>query len=153
MKSFYESLVDWKLKTDYLWCSPNFHGRVHYDCVIVHGVNHDFFAWLLFIFTYKLGEHDLPFALIQPFADVHHQHKRCKKDQELCFHWLWAKNQGHSVFINLKSIFCGAFLVPALDRQDEYIIVDVVDTDMFLQIQNMYPEVWITFPLVLLFTF
>ena len=132
MKSFYESLVDWKLKTDYLQCSPNFHGRVHYDCVIVHAVDHDFFAQLLFIFTYKLGQQDLPFALIQPFSDVHYQHKKCKKDQELHFHRLQAKNPGHSVFIHLKSIFCGAFLVPALDHPDKYIIVDVVDTDMFL---------------------
>lgn len=136
MKSLYESLVDWKLKTDYLRCNADFHGNIRYDCVIISSSEHNFFARLLMVFTYKCHDATFPFALIQPFTDVRYQRK---KDTDLKLHRLQPKTLQHSIFVPARSICRGALLVPAFDAKNEYIVVDVLDTDMFLRIREMYP--------------
>ena len=136
VKLLYKSLVDWRLKTDYLQCNPNFHGNVRYYCILVYDSKCNFFACLLMVFTYKFHNTTFPFALIQPFADVHYQ---CKKDTDLKLHRLQPKMLQHSIFIPARSICREALTVPAFDARDEYIMVDVIDTDMFLCIRAMYP--------------
>ena len=44
-----------------------------------------------------------------------------------------------SVFISIRSICRGAFIVPENSRDGDFLVVDVVDTDMFLRIRAMYP--------------
>ena len=85
MKSLYESLVDWKLKTDYLQCNPNFHGNIPYDCIIISSSEQNFSAHLLMVFTYKCHHATFLFTLVQPFTDVRYQ---CKKDTDLKLHQL-----------------------------------------------------------------
>jgi len=126
------------MKTDYLQCNPAFHRHPYYNCVIIHRGNHNFFTWLLFLFIYSFRGTVLPFALIQPFSEVHYQ---WKKDHDLQWHRLWP--QTTTSFIPARSICCGVFLVPAFDSSDEYLVVDVVDTNMFLHIKAMYPPVWV----------
>ena len=52
LKSYYDSLVDWKLRIDYLRCNPSFHGRPRFDCVIVYRGDGHYFARLLYLFIY-----------------------------------------------------------------------------------------------------
>lgn len=40
-----------------------------------------------------------------------------------------------SIFIPLVSFIRGAVLVPDPDRQDEYLVVDHIDSDMFLRMK------------------
>jgi hypothetical protein len=136
LKSYYDSLVDWKLRIDYLRCNPSFHGRPRFDCVIVFGGDGYYFAQLLYLFTYKFGGTTFPIALIQPFVDVRNLRK---KDRELRLHRLRPRSLGDSIFISARSICRGAFLVPALDHPHEVIVVDVIDTDMFLRVRSIYP--------------
>ncbi|KAF8240508.1 hypothetical protein L208DRAFT_1232192, partial [Tricholoma matsutake] len=93
--------VDWKAKTDYLCCSPNFYSQERYDCVIIHNMERDFFAHLAFIFMYSF--------------------------------------EADAMFVSVRSICCGAFLVAENCKDGDYLVVDVVDTDMFLRIRSMYP--------------
>ena len=136
LKSYYDSLVDWKLQIDYLRCNPSFHERPWFDCAIIYRGDGYYFAQLLYLFTYKFQGITFPIALIQPFMDVSVLRK---KDRELHLHRLRPKTCGDSIFILARSIRRGAFLVPALDHPNDLIVVDVIDTDMFLQIRSMYP--------------
>lgn len=131
-------MVDWKLRIDYLRCNPSFHGRPRFDCVIVYRGDGYYFARLLYLFIYKFQGTTFPIALIQPYADVYPLRK---KDKELRLHRLRPKRRGDSIFISARSIRRGAFLVPALDpaHPSDLIVVDVIDTDMFLRIKSMYP--------------
>ena len=141
LKSYYDSMVDWKIRVDYLRCNPSFYGRPRFDCVIVYRGDGYYFARLLYLFTYNFRGTTFPIALIQPYADVHPPRK---KDRELRLHRLRptasGKKRGNSsIFISARSIRRGAFLVPALDNPNDLIVVDVIDTDMFLRIKSIYP--------------
>jgi hypothetical protein len=131
-------MVDWKIRVDYLRCNPSFHGRPRFDCVIVYRGDGYYFARLLYLFTYNFQGTTFPIALIQPYADVLPPRK---KDRELRLHRLRPTGKKHSdsIFISARSIRRGAFLVPALDHPNDLIVVDVIDTDMFLRIRSMYP--------------
>ncbi|KAG2757673.1 hypothetical protein P692DRAFT_20842876 [Suillus brevipes Sb2] len=43
----YESIVDWRLHRDLLWCHPKFYGLPRYDCVIMKTADKPFFARLM----------------------------------------------------------------------------------------------------------
>jgi hypothetical protein len=80
----------------------------------------------------------LPVALIQPFSEVLVLPMR-QRDKDLNFHRLRARPQAESVFISIRSISRAAFIVPENTRDGDFLVVDVVDTDMFLRIRAMYP--------------
>jgi hypothetical protein len=61
-----------------------------------------------------------------------------KKDKDLNLHRMRARPRADAVFISVRSIRRGAFLVPELTRIDDFLVVDVIDTDMFLRIRSMY---------------
>ncbi|TFK39111.1 hypothetical protein BDQ12DRAFT_698231 [Crucibulum laeve] len=138
LKVSFESFVDWRTATDYLWCNPQFHGRPCYDCVIL---NKDpepaVFGRLLLVFTFKIGNESHPFALIHPYKPAG---MLCRKDKDLGLIRVRAQPQAQSQFFAARSIIRGAFIIPEFSKPDEYHIVDVVDTDMFLRLQSMYPH-------------
>jgi hypothetical protein len=136
LKSHYESLVDWKAHTDFLRCSPSFFLRKRYDCVIIHSSDRDFFARLLYLFTFSFEGVVLPVALVLPFSEISGHRRR---DRDLNFHRLRERPRAESIFISLRSISRGAFIVPEHSRGGDFLVVDVVDTDMFLRIKAMYP--------------
>ena len=78
----------------------------------------------------------MPIALILPFSEVLVLRRR---DKDLNFHRLRAKPRAESIFISIRSISRGAFIVPEHSKDDDFLVVDVVDTDMFLRIRAMYP--------------
>ncbi|KAG1801785.1 uncharacterized protein BJ212DRAFT_1286403, partial [Suillus subaureus] len=111
----YESMVDWHQHTDYLHCNPLFFGSLHFNCVFIQQTeNKVILSRLLFCFECLVGDHRLPLALIHPFDTPTAQ------------------------FYSVRSIICGAFLVP--DGPSNYLVVDTADTDMFLHMKMMHLE-------------
>ena len=136
MKINYENLVTWKQSTDYLRCTPKFHDRPRYDSVIVETVNGPIFAILICIFDYNIEDRKYPTALIQP-CDAPTGRLR-KKDVDLHFLRVRSRPRNRAEFISLRSIVRGALLVPAFDKDEEYLVLDVVDADMFVRVRKMH---------------
>ena len=121
--------------TDYLRCTPKFFGKPRYDCVLVQTVHKCIFARILFIFAIKLGSSYHAIVLIQPYDS--YLGPRRRKDEELGLFRVGAKP--NSEFIPLRSIIRGALLVQDFDEEKsgEFIVVDVIDGDMFFRIKEM----------------
>ncbi|KIK83022.1 hypothetical protein PAXRUDRAFT_153339 [Paxillus rubicundulus Ve08.2h10] len=107
----FESLVDWKLHTDYLRCSPSFYNAPRHDYVIVDSNNGPFFACLMLSFT-------------------------CQ-DEHLGFWRTHAQPWSGSIFISCWSIIHGVMVVLDFDDVGDYLVVDGVDTDMFLRVGTL----------------
>lgn len=138
MKVKYTSAVSWDTATDYLRCNPRFHGRPRYDGVIVNIGNKIIFAKLVFIFECRFEEVVEPLALVLPL-DVP-TGPRSRKDKDLGLHRVRAVPRIDCEFIPVQSIIRGAMLVQDQDTPDEYFVVDVVDTDMFMRMRTYHEE-------------
>jgi hypothetical protein len=88
------------------------------------------------MFTYSFGDVVLPIGLILPFSEVKIS---WQKDKDLDLHWLQESLQKKAMFISLRSVCWGAFIVPEFIKDTDFLVVDVVSTDMFLWIQAIYP--------------
>jgi hypothetical protein len=88
------------------------------------------------MFTYSFWNVVLPIGLILPFSEVNISQQ---KDKDLDLHRLRESLQKQAMFISLRSVCRGAFIVPEFMKDTDFLIVDVVDMDMFLQIRAMYP--------------
>jgi len=106
-----------------------FHDHPRYDFIIVKFGDTDFFARLIFTFVCLIGTTQYSLALIQPF-DAHVETRR--GDQELHFHRVKAKPRSQAEFIPVRSIIHGTVLVTDFGQCNEYIVMDVVDPDLFL---------------------
>ncbi|KAG1763350.1 hypothetical protein EV702DRAFT_982923 [Suillus placidus] len=138
LKVHYESTATWKLATDYLRCSPSFHGHERRDCALIRTQDKDghdkyIFIKLLFMFKHTVGSHTLDLALVLPMDASPRRHLL---DRDLRLTRLRARPAASSEFITLHSIIRGALLVPDFDNNGDYFLVDYVDTDMFLRIQR-----------------
>ncbi|KAJ7243981.1 hypothetical protein C8J57DRAFT_1452331 [Mycena rebaudengoi] len=131
LKIFFQSLDDWEDYADYLRCSPDFHGHPRYDAVIIKTVSGTMFARLIFVFGFKVKDKIYRFALIQPLDGG--TGPLSPKDKALGFY-------RDSEFIPVESIIRGALLALDSNKNGEFLVVDVVDSDMFLRLQSMYPR-------------
>lgn len=149
IKATFESLVDWWAHTDFLQYNPTFwKGKGRFDCVFIETGSWPYFAKLLFVFTYLVkasedvvipsgeAEVTIPMALIQPFKEL----TPWKKDKDLGLHCLQETPPTKAIFVPAWSFICGAYIVPEDLTKKISLAVDVVDTDMFLCICRMYPE-------------
>jgi len=147
LKASYESLVDWQAHTDLLRCNPVFWGKERFDCVFLNTGSQPSFARLLFVFTYQVkaskdviipsGQTQvlIPMALVQPFTEIK---KLRKKDKDLCLYRLQEKPLEKAIFVPARSIIRGAYIVPEGLTEKNFLVVDLVDTDMFLHVNMMY---------------
>ena len=112
-----------------------FHGKPRNDCVLIHTVEKSIFARLLYLFVIKVHKVFCPIVLVQPF-DAYIGPMR-RKDKELGLYRLGMRDS--SEFIPLGSILRGALIVKDFDETNsgEFIVVDVIDGDMFLRVQEM----------------
>ncbi|KAG1843782.1 hypothetical protein DFJ58DRAFT_665127 [Suillus subalutaceus] len=94
------------------------------------------FARLIFIFTCVVGDTNHPIALIQA-CDVAVQN-RPLKDRHLGFWWVEAQPRHKSEFIFVDSIIRGVLLIEDGSRPGDFLLVDSVDTDMFLRMQKLH---------------
>ncbi|KAF8072161.1 hypothetical protein FPV67DRAFT_1667598 [Lyophyllum atratum] len=144
IKADFESQVDWRAYTDYLRCSPSFHHAPRYDCVLIHSKPNNYFARLIFVFTYNVpSPHDdtrshvpIPMALVQPFATMKDIKK---KDVELRLLRLKEDSRKASIVIPARSIIRGAYIVHDNETDRGGMVIDTVDGDMFLRMQDMFP--------------
>ena len=133
----YESRVTWKAIVDYLRCSPCFYNAPRYDYVLVNTVQGVIFAQLVFVFTVNFLETVYPIALIQGFAKANSSAAITKKDNDLRFLRLRKLKDTRTELIFVRSIIRGAILLPAGDKEGDYIVFDLVDSDMCMRIQEL----------------
>lgn len=81
------------------------------------------------------SEVTIPMALVQPFTEITNLRKQ---DKDLCLHRLQAKPREKAIFVPARSIIRGAYIIPEGLTEKTSLVVDVVDTDMFLRINKMY---------------
>jgi len=72
------------------------------------------------------------FVLIHPF-DAHVA--ASQKDNQLAFHHVQAQPRKWSEFISVRSIIRGVVLVQDFDRAGDYLVLDTVDSDIFLRMR------------------
>lgn len=129
-------MADWRQETDILRCNPNFHNHSRYDCAIFNGSPCDFFGRLLFMFTCTVGNKQEPVALIQPYDPP--SGGISEKDQDLGFYRLRERRtQQRTEFVSLKAVRRGALLVPDFEKAGDYLVHDLVDSDMFLRMRDI----------------
>lgn len=130
-------MVDWCQHTDYLRCNPLFFGSPRFDCVFIRLTEDKvILGQLLFIFECLIGDRIYPLALIHPFDVPTGQ--RSQKDRDLNLFRVRARRRAEAQFFSVRSIIRGALLVP--DGPSDYLVVDTVDTDMFLRMKMMHLE-------------
>ena len=90
---------------------------------------------MVFVFSVTIGRTKYPLALVQPFdAPV----QSLEKDEDLGFFRVKAQPRDKTEIFPVASIIRGALLVKDFDSlADEYLVVDVVDGDMFLRIKDL----------------
>ncbi|KAG1771613.1 hypothetical protein EV702DRAFT_1181456 [Suillus placidus] len=128
LKVNYESLVDWRQCTDYLRCNPKFFGAPRFNCVFIQMTDKIILGRLLFVFECTVGDTVLSLALIHPFDAP--TGGRTRKDKHL--------NIFRAEFFSVRSIICGAFVVP--NGNHDYLVIDTVATDMFLCVKALHLE-------------
>ncbi|KZS99986.1 uncharacterized protein LAESUDRAFT_667143 [Laetiporus sulphureus 93-53] len=144
LKIHYESKETWKQITDYLHCSPDFHGHPRCDCVVLATDDpaKPVFGRLLLLFTYTVDNVKYPLALVEPFnGQGQHGQWRLKQDIDVGFYHLYSNLHIPSEIFSIHSIIQGALIVPDFIKEVEYLIVGVVDADMFLCTKGLFPRV------------
>ncbi|KAG2117676.1 hypothetical protein BD769DRAFT_1629737 [Suillus cothurnatus] len=137
LKVNYESTIDWKQATDYLRCNPSFHGQPCYDCALIQLTpEQSAFVKLILMFKCHLPDIDssFDFALVQPYTAGTGSHRRI--DHELKLTRVKAIPRASSIFVPLTSVIRGAVLFPDREHQGKFIIVDHLDSDMFLRMKT-----------------
>lgn len=96
------------------------------------------FVRLVLVFTCEIGGKTYPFALVHSLDVATGQ--RSAKDKALGFYRVRERQRIKCEFISVHSIIRGALLAPDFDRKGDYLVVDVVDPDMFFRLKTMYPN-------------
>ncbi|KAF4608818.1 hypothetical protein EYR40_001171 [Pleurotus pulmonarius] len=135
----YESTVDWREETDLLRCNPHFQGAPRYDHVIIKtarptSLGTDIVAQLLMMFSIAVNEITYNLALVHPLDRPSGATQQ--KDVDLQFLRLRARPRKSAEFVFLSSIIRGALVVPDFGLKGDYLLVDTVDSDIFLRYRS-----------------
>ena len=125
-------MVNWKLSTDRLRCNKSFHGHERRDHVLVQSKDNNFFARLLRLFKFTVGEQSHALAYVEVYGTPPGQMRR--KDKDLGLYRLQFKKQA---IISLDSLVHGALLVPDPKNLGHCFVVDTIDADMFLRMKGL----------------
>ncbi|KAK0474683.1 hypothetical protein EDD18DRAFT_1116421 [Armillaria luteobubalina] len=143
LKSYYPSLADWQLATDILQCLPNFNHCPCYDFVLLDTVGGPLFAQLVMVFKCTIHKKTFPLMLVWLF-DQPTEGYSTQKDQDLGFYRVrMDMKKSEPCLVSIYSVLWSALLIEDHDfsSQDkdvkEYLVVDVVDADMFLRMQSL----------------
>ena len=134
LKVNYKSVVDWRTYTDYLRCNPSFFGHERYDYALVEEGGHHFFVHFLQFFQVSVGTQLHPLAYVETYCRCPGAMRR--KDKDLGIYRLQSRATKYRI-ISLESVVRGALIVSDIDHPEEYIVVDTVDTDMFLRMKQL----------------
>lgn len=136
VKVEYESVVDWRVKTDYLRCNPKFHGRPRYDFVIANLSRGCIFAQLVFVFVCRVNEHDYRLAIIQPLEKTTRSSTK-EVDKKLSIYRWKIRARNRCEVVPLNCIVRGAVLVGDPKFRGDYFVIDTLDDDMFLRVKKI----------------
>ena len=126
------------VKTNHLRCNPNFNNKPQYDYVLVDTPNGVIFAQLLFMFTTSTETRIDPWVLIHPYDAQNGQPSTHEKDLQLF--QICAKAPASSCFISAKSIIRGVIIIPTFNKESEYYVFDLLNTDLFVCVQELWKE-------------
>ena len=101
-------------------------------------VNKQIIGQLLLVFTCVVGDTTYPLALIHPYDAPTGIRRR--KDKDLGLFRIRAKPRKSAEFISIHSIIRGALVAKDFQQEGDYLVIDAVDTDMFLRLKRMYPQ-------------
>ncbi|KAG1851702.1 hypothetical protein F4604DRAFT_1883568 [Suillus subluteus] len=140
LKVNYESMVDWKQVTDHLQCNPQFHGLLRFDHALIQlTAEETIFVRLIFLFRCSISNFgSFEFALVQPYTVRINGARRM--DHFFKFTCVKAVPRALSIFVPLSSFIRGTVLVPDPDHQDEHLVVDHIDSDMFIRMKARVPQ-------------
>jgi hypothetical protein len=139
MKVSYESAVTSRLETDYLRAHPMFFGQPRFDGIIYQDSDTTYaFANLIFMFVCEAYSQRIPMALVQPLDKFMGPARIEDFDLGLCR--LRGKPRHLSRFIALRSVVRGALILKEAGRNEEYLAIDTIDTDMFVRLHDLFPD-------------
>ncbi|KAF8166643.1 hypothetical protein K438DRAFT_2065546 [Mycena galopus ATCC 62051] len=137
LKVFFKSLDNWLDDADFLQCNPSFHNQERYDAALGKTMSGNIFVRLVYVFTCKLEEQVHPFALVQALDIGIGQ--RSAKDKALGLYRVRQQEMKKCEFISVHSIIRGALLAPDFAKKGDYLVVDILDADMYFQLLMRYP--------------
>ncbi|KAJ7814185.1 hypothetical protein B0H13DRAFT_2140479 [Mycena leptocephala] len=123
---------------DYLRCNPSFHNCPRFDGALVKTVAGDIFVQLIYVFAISVNNEKQCFALVQPLDAL--RGALSAKDKALGFYRVRAKPRQASEFIPVRSIIRGALLASDFSQPGDFLVIDLVDVDMWLRLKQMYPD-------------
>lgn len=135
LKVSYESCVTWRTCTDYIRCNDKLKSPRH-DCVMIQTTEGIIFVKLIFVFTIRIAQTDYPLALVEPY-DFQQPEGQALQNKDADMQFLRLRTTGASEFISVNSIIRGAVLVPAYDIDTDYMVFDLLDSDMVLRIRKL----------------
>jgi hypothetical protein len=89
----------------------------------------------MLIFTCTVGDVQYPVTLVLPYDRPVGICPR--KDKDFQFWRVKRKPRASAEFFSVHSIVRGCMIVEDVSRPDEFLIVDTIDTDMFLRMQDI----------------
>ncbi|KAJ7734783.1 hypothetical protein DFH07DRAFT_870865 [Mycena maculata] len=135
VKVFYQSLEDWSDQADYLRCNPSFHQRPRFDGALIRTETGHIFVQLIYVFQISVGQNTYPFALAQPLDKP--IGRSSPKDRDLKLLRVRAKPRQSSEFFSVHSIVRGVVLVPDSEKAGDFLVMDVVDADMYFRLKSV----------------
>lgn len=126
--------MSWRNIEQILHVSDSFHHNERRDAILVKGPEGHFAALLQFIFIYQPPESDEQYAtaLIQaldaPIGPIR------RKDRALEMIRLREVSRKRCEFIPVESIVRGILAVPAFDKEGDYMMLDVLDSDIRMRV-------------------
>ena len=126
----YQSLENWHVLRDIAQCSPSFHNRPRYDCVIIN-TEPATYARLNLVFRCFLDSGDFhDMALVQQFKSSTWTPKTPWKNCQVY------EEKGFG-FVLLKYVIHACHMIPTFGgKQGHYFLNDLIDKDMFLRCSN-----------------
>ncbi|KAG1842193.1 hypothetical protein DFJ58DRAFT_718051 [Suillus subalutaceus] len=94
------------------------------------------FAQLLLVFTCTVGNDQYPIMLTLPYDQS--VGARPQKDKDFDFWQVKAKPRVSTEFFSVQSIICGCVSVEDSSRPNEGLVIDTLDTDMFLHMKEIH---------------
>ncbi|KAI0631788.1 hypothetical protein C8Q77DRAFT_1074747 [Trametes polyzona] len=128
----YESMVMWRQLADILRCNPMFFGEPRYDCVMIKADPYNYFGRLLLMFTCQVDGQPQLLALIQSYTRP--IGPPTQKDINLGFYRL--HETPRTECISLHSLHHGVLLIPDFAEKGDFLVHDLVDTDIFLRMKE-----------------
>ncbi|KAG1904216.1 uncharacterized protein F5891DRAFT_1126635 [Suillus fuscotomentosus] len=134
----YESTINWKQSTDHLWSNPSFHGSPRFDCALIKlTAEKNVFVKIILMFQCNVPDVAGTFqlALVQPYTAGIPVGGARRIDKDLRLNRVKAVPRGDSIFVPLKSFIRGAVLARDPEHRDEFLVVEHIDSDMFLRMK------------------